>query len=138
MWVSLRELIKRQSDEMKHFLYARLNASRITALKFRDERHIFFDSVMGKEPGFLDGITDVAAQANHVPLRSGAAIHADLALARAQKAVNEFESSGFAGAAAAQKHERLTAPDSEIETGDERPITVGSVVYVDEFDRYCG
>src|SRR5438309_11835682 len=92
---------------------------------------------MRKQSGFLDGVTNVAAKLNHVPLRGGAAIDEYLAFTLRYQTVDELERCGLAGTAAPQQHERFTAADGKIEIRDERAITVDAVGDVDEFNCRC-
>jgi hypothetical protein len=89
---------------------------------------------MRKEPRFLDGVTDVTAKLNHVPLSSGTSIDEDLAFTLRQKAVDELERCGLAGTAAAQQHQRFTMMDRKIEIRDKCAVTVYTVRNVDEFN----
>lgn len=45
----------------------------------RDQRHVLCDGKVGKEPGFLNDISDAAAKADGVGAGGGLAVNEDLA-----------------------------------------------------------
>jgi len=63
---------------------------------------------MGKETGFLNNVSNAAAEMNGIVFGGGAAIDKDLPLRRDEHVIYEFEECGFATAAAAEKDKSLT------------------------------
>ena len=59
------------------------------------------DGEVREQADFLNDVSDHAAQTDYIPFREGAAVDLDVAFALHQQTIDEFESSGFAGAAAA-------------------------------------
>src|SRR4029077_11827311 len=105
--------------------------------KARHQRNILLHCVVRKEPRFLNGVTNVAAKLDHVPLGGGAPINQDLALDMVQKAVDQPKRCGLAGAATPEKHERFSMADGEGEIRDKSAITRNTVGDVDKLDG-CG
>src|SRR5689334_17013270 len=128
------KLFKGQPDELQNFFHSRGNAYFVPMFKTRYQRNILLHRVVRKEARFLNGVTDVAAKLDHVPLGSGAPIHQYLALDVVQKAVDQPKGCGLAGATPPEKHERFSAADGKVEIRDKGAIPRNAVGNVDEFD----
>src|SRR5262245_39258497 len=89
---------------------------------------------MWEQSYILDGITDMPAQTNQVPVSNGFTVHNDLALLTKQQAIDEFEGGGFAGTAAPQQHQSFTMSHLEIEFGEQHSSVCRTVGYINEFD----
>ena len=97
-----------EADELEHFFDAGGDARGGPAFQRRDEGDVFRHGEMGEEAGVLNDVPDAAAEADGVPLRSGAVLNENFALGRKQDSVNQFEEGGLAAAAATEEDERLT------------------------------
>jgi len=64
---------------------------------------------MGKETGFLNNVSNAAAEMNGIVIGGGAAFDEDLPSRGDKHAVYESEQGGFAAAAAAEEDKSLTA-----------------------------
>src|SRR3954471_3524874 len=92
---------------------------------------------MRKKPCFLDGVTDVTAKLNHVPVGSGTSVNKHFTFTLRQKTIDELERRGLAGTTAPQQHQRFTLMHRKIEIRDERAVTVDPVSDVNELNGRC-
>ena len=103
-----------------------------------DEADVALDSIVRKEPNILDGVSDMAAELDHVPLARWAAVDQQLAARRFQKAVDQLESGGLPRSAAAEEREDFAALDFEIQIAQDGAAIGEMVGNVTEFDDGCG
>src|SRR5262249_29928144 len=93
---TLAELLLRKADHVQHIAYPALQPSAIPSFEPGHQRHVLGYGVVREKPAFLDGVSDVAAQLDQVPLRSGPAVDKDAAFARLQQRIDKLESSRLA------------------------------------------
>ncbi len=79
-----------ESDEGQELLDASGDASGIPFFECRHQGNVFSDGEMGKQTSFLNNVSNPAAEADGVPLRSGAALDEDLPICRQQQTINQF------------------------------------------------
>src|SRR3954452_18551723 len=96
VWISASILLERQSHQVQYLTHARCDPRSLPALQFRNQRDIFFHGVMRKKPCFLDGVTDVTAKLNHVPVGSGTSVNKHFTFTLRQKTIDELERRGLA------------------------------------------
>ena len=100
-----------KADQLHEFLHTLLDALGRPVFDLRDQTDVAGHGEMGEQADFLDGVADGAAQSDGVPIAGGAAMDPDLAGARGQQVVDEFEGGGFARAAAAEKDQGFAGVD---------------------------
>src|SRR5579864_275466 len=112
MRITLSELLLGKPDHLQNFAHPAFDFLPVPFFEPWNQRHVFRDSVVRKEPALLYGVTDMPAQLDQVPLGRGAAFHHHAALAGSEQAVDESQSGGFARAAGTQQHQDLAATDA--------------------------
>src|SRR5438094_8371285 len=90
-----RGQLRIESDQLQEFLHTLSDALRRPSLKLRHERDIALDGEVGKQPDFLDHVTNRAPKADQIPITKRAAVNPDFSATRGQQAVNDFERGGF-------------------------------------------
>ena len=77
---AMRKFSRIEADEMEQFLDARGRARRVPVFQSGNEGDILCNREMREEAGFLDDVTDAAAETNGVPFGGGAVLDADFPL----------------------------------------------------------
>ena len=85
-----------------------MNLFRSPAFQLRHQSNVLLDVHVREQSDFLDGITNMAAQAYGVPVIRGFAFDDDLPFLAGEQIVDEFESCSFSRATAAQQHQSLS------------------------------
>jgi len=74
---AMRKFARIKADEMEHLLDPSGCARRIPVFQSGHEGDVLRDGKMGEEAGFLDDVTNAAAEANGVPFGRGAILDQD-------------------------------------------------------------
>ena len=127
-----------ETYQLQQFLDALLNAVGRPAFDLRHYANVTSHSEVREEADFLNHISDHAAQADYIPIADRAAVNVNLAFALFQQTIDEFEGSGFAGAAAAKQDQGLAAKDFEIQVAQEVVTGFEAIGDVAEFDGWTG
>src|SRR5947207_13621935 len=91
---------------------------------------------MREQANLLDGVTDVAAQANRIPISRGFIFYDDLTFVAHKQPVNQLKRSGFARAAASQQNQRLSCEYAQVEIADQRTAGRSAIGYIKKLN--CG
>jgi len=98
-----------EADKAKQLFNPSVNAIVRPALEPRNHRDVALNTEMREQSAFLDHVAGSAAQADRIPDASRAVLYENFSFARLEQAVDELQRRGFAGAAAAEKNQRLPA-----------------------------
>jgi hypothetical protein len=97
----------------------------------RNERDVLFNAPMRQQSELLNNVTGAAPQFDRVEIRDVGAIQSDSSAGWLQRAVDQSQSCGFPGTAAAQKDKGLGAFDIKAEVFQD-DATVDTVLDVTE------
>lgn len=100
-----------EADESEQLPNADGGAATVPLFEGREQSDVFGDGEMREKASLLNDVADATAKADGVGAGRGAAGHEDLTLRGKQQAIDEFEESGFAAAAAAEEDEGLGRRD---------------------------
>ena len=98
-----------EADEEEHLADSLADALLGPALEARDQRNVALDRPVREKADVLDDVTDAAAQADGVPGGLIAAVNENLAGGGRQQEIYELKRSGFAGTAASEEDQGLSA-----------------------------
>jgi hypothetical protein len=129
-----------ESNEFQELLHAFCDSLRRPVLDLRNQTDIALDGEVGEQAHVLDDVAGAASKPDYVPIACWTRIYAEFATAGSEQVIDQFERSGFTGAAAAQQYESLSALNFEGQIVKQfaATVTVEAIRDIAKLDRWAG
>ncbi len=129
-----------ESNQGHELANANGSATAVPFFERRNQGDVLGDGEMGEKARILNDIAHTAAEADGIPVRSGAALDNNLAGGGEQKPVDELQQSGFAAAASPKQDQGLTGGNGQHDVADDglTSTTVNAIGHIAKLDGGLG
>src|SRR5579885_2964407 len=111
------------------------NPFRRPTLARRHETDVPFHGKVREKATFLNHVAHPPPEFDGVPLACGPPLHLNFSRTGKRQCVNQFQKSGFAGAAATQQHQHLASMNLKIDAMKDFALAIQADGYVAEFNN---